>query len=143
VNGDAARERGIEGQYVWRPSADTMVLASATYLNIVSGDLLDNYSTSAPRTSAHLLVSHRFADTWDTSINVQQQSGFRAAGYSEPQRAFCRVDTRIARQFQFAGGEAEIALTAQNLFDSNYTEYRRDDVAERLVWVTVAFRLQR
>jgi iron complex outermembrane receptor protein len=143
VNGDAARERGIEGQYVWRPSADTMLLASAAYLHIASGDLLDNYSTSAPRTSAHLLVSHRFADTWDASVNVQQQSGFRAAGYSEPQRAFCRVDARIARQFQFAGGETEIALATQNLFDSHYTEYRHDDVAERVFWLTFAVRLQR
>jgi len=143
VNGDAARERGIEGQFVWRPSADTMLLASAAYLHIASADLLDNYSTSAPRTSAHLLVSHRFADAWDASVNVQQQSGFRAAGYSEPQRAFCRVDARIARQFEFAGGETEIALTAQNLFDNHYTEYRHDDVAERVVWLTVGVRLQR
>jgi len=143
VNGDSARERGIEGQVVWRPSADTMLLASAAYLHILSADLLDNYSTSAPRTSAHLLVSHRFADTWDASINVQQQSGFRASGYSEPQRAFCRVDARIARQFQFTNAEAEIALTAQNLFDNHYTEYRHDDVAERVVWLTVGVRLQR
>jgi iron complex outermembrane receptor protein len=143
VNGDAARERGIEGQYVWRPSADTMLLASAAYLHIASADLLDNYSTSAPRTSAHLLVSHRFGDAWDASINVQQQSGFRAAGYSEPQQAFCRVDARVARQFQFANGETEIALTAQNLFDNHYTEYRHDDVAERVVWLTVGVRLQR
>jgi hypothetical protein len=120
-----------------------MLLASAAYLHIASGDLLDSYSTSAPRTSAHLLVSHRFADTWDASVNVQQQSGFRAAGYSEPQRAFCRVDVRIARQFQFAGGETEIALATQNLFDSHYTEYRHDDVAERVFWLTFAVRLQR
>src|SRR4029079_12938843 len=53
VNGDAERERGIERQYVWRPPADTMLLASAAYLHIVSADLLDNYSTSAPRTTAH------------------------------------------------------------------------------------------
>ena len=143
VNGDSARERGIEGQYVWRPSADTMLLASVSYLRIISADLLDNYSTSAPRTSAHLLVSHRFAETWDASVNVQQQSGFHASGYSEPQRAFCRVDTRIARQFEFAGGETEIALTVQNLFDDHYTEYRHDDVAGRVVWFTVGVRLQR
>jgi len=143
VNGDAARERGVEGQFVWRPSDATMVLASASYLNISSADLLDNYSTSAPRTSVHLLLSHRFADTWDASVNVQQQSGFRAAGYSEPQRAFCRFDARVARQFRIFGGEAEVALTAQNLFDDHYTEYRHDDVAERLFWLTVSFGLQK
>ena len=142
VNGDAAREQGIEGQFVWRPSAATMLVASAAYLHIDSADNLDNYSTSAPRTSAHLLLSHRFADTWDASVNIQQQSAFRASGFSESQRAFCRVDARIARQFEFSRGEAEIAVTAQNLFDNHYTEYRHDDIAERLVWLTVSLRFQ-
>ena len=143
VNGDEARERGIEGQLTWRPSADTMLLASAAYLHIRSEDLLDNYSTSAPRTTAHLLLSHRFADAWDASVSIHQQSGFRAAGASEAQRAFSRVDARIARQFEFAHGELEVALSAQNLFDNHYTEYRHDDVAERLVWLTIGFGLQR
>jgi iron complex outermembrane receptor protein len=142
VNGDSARERGIEGQFVWRPSAETLLLASAAYLDITSADRLDHYSTSAPHTSLHLLLSHRFADTWDASINVHQQSAFRSAGFSEPQRAFCRVDTRIARQFPLGRGEGEMAVSIENLFDTHYTEYRLDNVGERRLWLTFNYKLR-
>jgi outer membrane receptor protein involved in Fe transport len=136
VNGDSAQERGIEGQFVWRPYAGTMVLASAAFLDIDSADHLDNYSTSAPRTSLHVLVSHRFADVWDASAGVTEQSAFLADGYSEPQRAFSRVDLRLARQLPLRWADAEVAVSVQNLFDNHYTEYRHDDIASRLFWMT-------
>jgi iron complex outermembrane receptor protein len=142
VNGDAARERGIEGQLIWRPTSATLMSLSASYLNIDSADNLDTYSTSAPHATLHLLFSHRFADIWDASLNVHQQGAFRADGYSEPQRAFCRVDTRFARQFPIWRGEGEIAATVENLFDNHYTEYRHDNVAERRFWVSFRFRAQ-
>ena len=53
----------------------------------ISADM--SSTTSAPRTTFHLLASHRFADAWDASISVHQQDGFRASGNSQPQRAFC------------------------------------------------------
>jgi len=140
VNGDSARERGIEGQFVWRPSAETLLSLSATWLDIDSADRLDNYSKSAPRGILHLLASHRFADAWDASVTVHRQGAFRASGNSEPQRAFSRVDTRLARQFPLWRGEAEIAATFENLFDSRYTEYRLNDVADRRVWLTLRYR---
>jgi len=141
VNGDAARERGVEGQFTWRPSADNMLLASATFQDIASADNLDTYSTSAPHTTLHLLMSHRFADLWDASISVHNQSAFRADGYSEPQRAFTRVDLRVARQFAFARGDGEISASVENLFDDHYTEYRHDNVASRRIWLTLRYRL--
>ena len=141
VNGDAARERGIEGQFTWHASADTVLLASATFQDIASADNLDTYSTSAPHTTLHLLMSHRFADLWDASINVHNQSAFRADGYSEPQRAFTRVDLRVARQFSLARGDGEISASVENLFDDRYTEYRHDNVADRRVWLTLRYKL--
>ena len=142
VNGDSARERGIEGQLSWRPTPATMLLASASYLDISSEDRLDNYSNSAPHTSFNLLLSHRFIDLWDASINVHQQGSMRAGGYSEAQRAFWRVDTRVARQLQLGAGEAEVAISVENLLNNHYTEYRHDDIAGRLVWLSLSFRLQ-
>ena len=143
VNGDSAREIGIEGQFVWRPTTATLLSLSAAYLNIDSDDNLDNYSRSAPRTTLHLLASHRFADTWDASVNIHHQGAFRASGYSEPQRALWRVDTRVAKQFPFARGEGEVAASIENLFDERYTEYRHDDIASRRVWLTFSFRTPR
>jgi len=142
VNGDSARERGVEGQVSWRPTPATMLAASASYLHISSDDRLDNYSSSAPHTNLNLLLSHRFLDLWDASVNLHQQGSMRAGGYSEAQRAFWRLDTRIARQFQLGTGETEVALSVQNLLDNHYTEYRHDDIAGRLVWLTISFKLQ-
>lgn len=142
VNGDSARERGIEGQFTWRPTADDMVSASATFIDIASADNLDRYSTSAPRTTLHLLASHRFADVWDASVNAHRQSAFQAAGYSEPQRAFTRVDLRLARLFELGRGDGEVAASVENLFDNHYTEYRQDDIAERRVWLTLRYKFR-
>jgi iron complex outermembrane receptor protein len=141
VNGDSARERGIEGQFTWHASADTMLLLSAAYLDIASADNLDNYSTSAPRTTLHLLLSQRFSDQWDGSVNIHHQTAYLADGYSEPQRAYTRVDLRVARQVPLARGEGEVAVSLENLFDRHYTEYRQDDIASRRVWLTLRYKL--
>jgi len=141
VNGDSAHERGIEGQYVWRPSAATLLSVSATWLDIDSADRLDNYSKSAPRGTVHLLASQRFAEVWDASVTFHRQGAFRASGNSDPQRALSRVDARLARQFALWRGEGEIAATFENLFDSHYTEYRLNDVADRRAWLTFRYRM--
>jgi iron complex outermembrane receptor protein len=141
VNGDSARERGIEGQFTWRPSAQTLASLSASFLDIDSADLLDNYSRSAPRRTFHLLLSQGFAEDWQASLNVHRQSDFLASGNSEPQRAFTRVDARIARQVPLGRADGEVALSLENLFDNHYTEYRLDDVARRRVWLSLQVRV--
>jgi len=89
----------------------------------------------------HALVSHRFAGNWDASVAIHQQSAFRASGLSDPQRAFVRVDTRLATRLPLWRGGGEIAITVENLFDNHYTEYRKDDIARRRTWLTVSFKL--
>jgi iron complex outermembrane receptor protein len=142
VNGDDARQRGIEGQLSWRPSPPTWLILTASHLLTSSDDSLDHYSSSAPRNTFHALLSHRFGERWESSLAIHQQSAFRASGLSEPLRAFCRVDGRVARELPFGGGSAELALSVENLFDNQYTEYRRDDVAGRRAWVTFSFKSQ-
>lgn len=139
VNGDTAHERGVEGQFVWRPNADDMLLASAAFIDIDSPDNLDHYSTSSPHSTLHLLASHRFFDVWDASVSAHHQSAFRAAGFSQPQDAFTRVDLRVAREFRIGSGQAEVAASIENLFDEHYTEYRQDDIAERRAWLTLRY----
>jgi iron complex outermembrane receptor protein len=143
VNGDDARQRGLEGQLTWQPSPATTLNLTASHLLTSSDDQLDHYSSSAPRNTFHALVSHRFGAHWDSSLAIHQQDAFRAAGLSDPQRSFCRVDGRVAREFTFAtGGAAELAFAVENLFDEDYTEYRRNNVAQRRAWVTFSFRSQ-
>ena len=141
VNADSARERGIEGQFVWRPSTANMLLLSTSYLHIDSPDHLDNYSRSAPHFTVHFLASHRFADSWDASVTVHGQSAFRASGFSQPQSGFVRLDSSLAREFPLWRGQAEVALTLENALDRHYTDYRQDDVAERRLWLSFRYTL--
>jgi iron complex outermembrane receptor protein len=137
VNGDEAVERGIEGQFTWRPTPERMLFASASVINITSADNLDRYSSSAPKRTLHLLASQRLDDDWEGSVSLHLQSGYWASGSSEPQRGFGRVDLRLARTVMLGSGEGEVALALENLFDNRYTDFRQDDAASRRFWVTV------
>jgi iron complex outermembrane receptor protein len=141
VNGDDARQHGIEAQLTWHPSQETSLWATAAHVETRSADRFDTYSTSAPRNTVHALVSHRFGGSWDASVAVHGQSAFKASGFSEPQRGFCRVDLRLAKQLPFGKGNGEIALAVENLFNNHYTEYRHDNVAQRRAWLTFSLKL--
>jgi iron complex outermembrane receptor protein len=142
VNGDDARQRGIEGQATWRPSPATQLSVSATHLLTISDDELDHYSTSAPRDVLHVQGTHRFGGGWDASVAVHALDAYRASGASDPQRGFVRVDARVAKGFRIGRGAAELAFSVENAFDTDYTEYRAEDVARRRAWLTFGFRSQ-
>ncbi len=139
VNGDDARQQGIEGQLAWRPTPETLLMGMATYVETRSADRIDHYSTSSPRTIFHALASHRFAGSWDASVAFQQQSGFRASGLSDPQRAFSRIDLRLGKRLPIGMGRGEVAVVVENVFNNHYTEYRLNNVAERRAWATLSF----
>jgi iron complex outermembrane receptor protein len=135
ANGDSARQQGIEGQLVWRPTPQTTLWLSGAHMETRSADQLDNYSRSAPRNSGHLLVASRIAETWDVSASVQAQSAFRASGLSDPQRGFCRVDFRLVKHLPWWNG-AQVGFVVENVFDNHYTDYRNNNIAQRVAWLT-------
>jgi iron complex outermembrane recepter protein len=141
VNGDDARQQGIEGQFTWHPSPETSLWLSAAHVETHSANRFDTYSSSAPRNTVHALFSQRFAGSWEASVGAHAQSSFKASGLSDPQRGFCRVDLRVAKRFSFSSADAEIALAVENAFDNHYTEYRHDDVARRRAWLTLTIKL--
>jgi iron complex outermembrane receptor protein len=140
-NADEARQYGVEGQVTWRPFPRTLLIASAARVETHSADHFDTYSTSAPRNAVHLLASQRLAGDWDASASVHYQDAYRASVSSDPQPAWCRVDARIARVFAGPGARYEVAGVVENLFDRHYTEFRRDDIARRRVWLTMSVHL--
>ena len=141
LNGDDARQRGVEGQFLWRPSPETSLVLSAAHVETRSPDRFNSYSTSAPRDTVHALVSRRYAGTWNASAAFHHQSAFRASGFSEPQRGFNRVDVRLAKEFPVSFGRGEVAAVVENLFNEHYTEFRQDSVARRRAWLTLSLRL--
>ena len=55
--------------------------------------------------------------------------------------AYGLVDGTIGISDQ--AGRWRLSAWVRNLFDNHYTEYRHDDVAERVVWLTLGASLQR
>jgi iron complex outermembrane recepter protein len=141
VNGDDATQRGIEGQMTWQPAPGSSLTVSASHLDTRSTDRIASYSTSAPRDTAHLLLTHRFNDAWDASGAVHWQSSYRPIGVSEDQPAFSRVDVRVARNLALAWGQGEIGFVVENVFNEHYTSFRAEDVAQRRAWLTFRLKL--
>ncbi len=91
------RQRGIEGQFAWRPFPQTSLTLAAAHLEAASANRFGSYSTSAPRNTVHLLLTQRLTDTLDTTMTYHQQSSYNPIGVSEPQPGFSRVDLRVAK----------------------------------------------
>jgi len=141
VNGDDVRQRGIEGQFVWRPLPGTSLAISGAHLEADSADRFGNYSTSAPRNTFHVLGTYRFNDNWDGSLTYHRQSDYRPLGATVDVAGFQRVDLRLARRFSFDWGSGEIGAVVENLFDQQYTEFRPGNVAQRRAWLTFRLRM--
>ena len=80
-------------------------------------------------------MASRIAETWDVSASVQAQSAFRASGLSDPQRGFCRVDFRLVKHLPWWNG-AQVGFVVENVFDNHYTDYRNNNIAQRVAWLT-------
>ncbi len=137
VNGDDVRQWGIEGQFVWHPVPQASVAISAAHLTAESADRFGSYSSSAPRNTVHMLLSHRFAETWDASLTFHAQSGYNPLGVGVAQPGYNRVDMRVAKALPFEWGTGEIAFVVENIFDQHYTEFRPEVVAQRRAWLTL------
>ncbi len=140
VNGDDVNQWGLEGQFVWRPFPQSSIAISAAHLQADSADRFGSYSTSAPRNTFHVLMSQRFADTWDASFTFHAQSAYNPIGVPTTQPGFGRVDIRAAKVFPFERGAGEVAFVIENLFNHHYTEFRPENVAERRAWLTLGVR---
>ena len=141
VNGDSATQTGVEGQVVWRPLTSASVSLAAAHLSTSSGDRFASYSASAPRNTAHVLASQRFADAWLGSVALHVQSSYKPLGASVVQPGFHRVDLRIARTMNLPGGSAEIALVVENAFDARYTDLSGNDIGQRRAWLSFNVKL--
>jgi len=141
VNGDSARQSGMEGQVVWRPLTGASVSLAAAHVSTSSTDRFASYSTSAPRNTVHVLASQRFADAWLGSLAFHAQSAYQPLGASVAQPAFHRVDLRLARTLTGAFGNAEIALVVENAFNARYTDLSGNDIAQRRAWLSFSAKL--
>jgi hypothetical protein len=111
------------------------------HLATASLDRFAAYSTSAPRNTAHLLWSQRFASSWDGSVAIHGQSSYRPLGAAETQPGFGRLDLRIATRLPTGWGGGQLSATVENALDRHYTEFGSANVAGRRTWLTLELRL--
>jgi iron complex outermembrane receptor protein len=141
VNGDSATQTGVEGQVAWHPLTGSSVSVAAAHLSTSSSDRFASYSKSAPRNTAHMLATQRFADAWLASLAFHVQTAYQPLGASVAQPAFRRVDLRLARAAILAGGNAEIALTVENAFNARCTDWSGNEIGQRRAWLSFSVKL--
>ena len=141
VNAGNATVDGFEAQVKWRLSENAHVLFNYADENIrqklqagfAKNDLVDaNPSTSsAPGNTVSALITHSFNDNWDGSLAYYQTSKTEAIGDGEPVALIRRADARLARKFNFGSKNGEVSFVVENLFDNDYQEFARYNVAKR------------
>jgi iron complex outermembrane receptor protein len=141
VNGDDARQTGVEGQFLWRPLAATSLAISGAHLTTASDDRFASYSTSAPRNTFHVLASQRVLESWDGSIAYHQQSGYLPLGALAAQPGFRRVDLRIAKRLPLGAGSGEVSVVVENAFAARYTDLTGTNIGQRRAWLSFSVKL--
>lgn len=110
-------------------SSNAPALAASGYSNlqpanpVVGGDVL---AESIPLNNVSLLYSQRLSGDYSFSTSYYYQSALQPfdRGMIDYQAQQRRVDLRVARSFDAAGGiKGNVALVVQNLFNQDYTEY--------------------
>ena len=136
LNAGRARVKGFESQVQWDVGPKTRLIYAFAHIEIESADLHKmTYSTSAPRNSQSLLLTHRFDQHWNASLAGYQVGATHFpgsdSGPDENRRYFIdlnrRWDARLAYRFKAGSGNGELALVVQNLADAHYFEYRHDN----------------
>ncbi len=140
VNAGSANVDGFELQAKWQLTSDTHLLVNYAGENISqrSAGLDKDLVNSAPGNSFSTLITHQFNDNWDGSFAYYQTSKVEALGDGQPVALIRRADVRFARKFNFGTKSGEISAVVENLFDNDYQEFARYNVAKRRARINVS-----
>lgn len=108
--------QGVEAQFDWRSAKGLRLFASYGFTDIDAGGTQFNrgYEASAPRHSFGLLLSQRFANGWEASLNYDYQS--RMQWYlDDPIDHYQKLDVRIAKRFHWGDHPALAEVIGTNL----------------------------
>jgi len=118
-------------------------LVVATYTPILQTLCNNDYPNTVPSDSGSMLVSKQFSEHFTASAAYYQQEPTQILLSTQPQSRMRRVDLRFGYAFGPSGkpGSGEIALSIQNAFQDNYSEYvdfakKIGFIGNRRVWLT-------
>ena len=90
-------------------------------------EYFNQFPQTVPTNSASLLLSQRFADSWQFSAGYYYREPVRVSDVSPDvtrENQMNRLDLRMAKTFKFArANNAEVALVLQNITQDKYTKY--------------------
>jgi iron complex outermembrane receptor protein len=138
VNAGRATVEGFEMQAKWQITADTHALFNYSGENIrqivptkISPPLKKDLENAAPGNTVSALINHKFTNSLDGSIAYYQTSKVEALGDGQPVALIRRVDVRLGSKFYIGNKSCEISGVIENLFDNNYQEFAKYNVAKR------------
>lgn len=129
----SVRTTGLELQASLRPTADWLLHLAYAYAKtgggyvttIDSGDRL-NYrdaEPSVPRHTLTLLAARELGHGWRLSGTAQHVSEMEWLGEGDDVDRVARFDAKLSKRFRHSGGDVELSLNVQNLFDDPYWEF--------------------
>jgi iron complex outermembrane receptor protein len=137
-NGENVTIRGVELQADAKPTEKSRLLFSYAHIKIISDDLNQKYSETAPTESFSLLLSQRFKNGLNASLmfyHAFQSNGLGDGNKIPPQ---ARADIRLAMPLQLNNMKGEAAFVAENISGKEYTDWRWDDTYENRYFVTLS-----
>lgn len=122
LNGDQYTIRGIEYELLWKPAVSTRIFFNQAWTRINVDSLVDltaEFRTvhGAPELTSSLTVLHHFDNGLNMTVSHQRTENTALMSDANRNQLFSmgRTDLRFAKDMQFAGTKAELALTLQNL----------------------------
>ncbi len=101
----------------------------------------EDEQNSIPRHTASLLLTHRPRTGLTTGLAWYRVSPMKWLGDGEQVEGYDRVDLTVRQTLDLAIGEAELALTVQNVFDDPYHEATEFNVFRRRVYARFALQI--
>jgi iron complex outermembrane receptor protein len=124
INSGSAVIKGFEMQLQWRPGERTRLIYGLSRAIVSSPNENEQpYTSSVPTNSHSLMLAHSLDERLSGSLTGYHVGEVRALGGVERVDAYQRWDGRLAHRFRSGGGNGELALVVQNLFDGRYFEY--------------------
>jgi iron complex outermembrane receptor protein len=122
VNEQKVRQRGLEYQLKWRPTPNSWLVLSQSWIS-TSGKYY--YVEYTPRHTTSMLAGHSIAG-FDVSLGYYHTGKFHWDAGGDFASKYNRLDLRLARDWKTGDGRIEAALVIQGLLGREFESFPED-----------------
>ncbi|MFW5432758.1 MAG: TonB-dependent receptor plug domain-containing protein [Methylophilaceae bacterium] len=133
VNSGNAEVNGFETQVKWQLARKTNLLLNYSHVRIreTKFELTRHFEESMPSNTISALFTHQFNHNWDASLAYYQTSEATIMGDGQTVDLIRRCDVRVARKFNSSRFNGEVSLVVDNIFNTHYLEFARNNEHKR------------